>query len=643
MSLNKNNDSQNNNNNNKKKAIIQFVALAIMCGISLFLFYDAFLSPGALEEAPYVEFMEAVENDEVFVIEYDRDCTFFYWYTELDPAELEEKTVPENLKFNFAELLASAQEDEETKSEETEEVPQETIKIGDTERPVPEFVERHKSANPTYSEFKKDMLERGITVKEADLNSKPWDFLVEFVFSLVPYALMLVMLSIIMTRMQGGEEITIETTSTKKFEDVAGLEEVKESALIIVDMLKNPKKYSDAGARISKGVILYGPPGTGKTLLAKAIAGEAGVNFLACSAADFENKFVGVGANNVRNLFKQAKAQAPCILFIDEIDAVGCKRAHESHSFERQTINALLACMDGFGTDDGITVFAATNDVESLDPALLRPGRFDSRFAVGLPDTSEDRKSIAKLYLKNKRIAEDIDLDVFAKETLGCSPADIEVIINEAAIDSVKNNGIITKENLDNAFYKHIMHGHKKKSSDRDNKEIKTTAWHEAGHALVGWLLGEEITKISIVPTTSGAGGVTIFNQKKLGMYSKKELENKIKMLYAGRNAELILNGPEGITSGASQDIKEATKIISNMINYLGMSDFGLLDLSSLSVGNDAILKECQSISAAMNKASYDLLVQNKEHLEELSAILIKEETIDAQRLQEIFNGWDEE
>ena len=159
MSLNKNNDSQNNNNNNKKKAIIQFVALAIMCGISLFLFYDAFLSPGALEEAPYVEFVEAVENDEVFVIEYDRDCTFFYWYTELDPAELEEKTVPENLKFNFAELLASAQEDEETKSEETEEVPQETIKIGNTERPVPEFVERHKSANPTYSEFKKDMLE----------------------------------------------------------------------------------------------------------------------------------------------------------------------------------------------------------------------------------------------------------------------------------------------------------------------------------------------------------------------------------------------------------------------------------------------------------------------------------------------------
>ena len=422
---------------------------------------------------------------------------------------------------------------------------------------------------------------------------------------------------------------------------MAGLEEVKESALIIVDMLKNPEKYKEAGARISKGVILYGPPGTGKTLLAKAIAGEAGVNFLACSAADFENKYVGVGANHVRNLFKQAKAQAPCILFIDEIDAVGCKRAHESHSFERQTINALLACMDGFATEDGITVFAATNDVESLDPALLRPGRFDSRFAVGLPDTSDDRKSIAKLYLKNKRIADDIDLDVFAKETLGCSPADIEVIINEAAIESVKNNGIITKENLDNAFYKHIMHGHKKKSSDRDNHEIKTTAWHEAGHALVGWLLGEEITKISIVPTTSGAGGVTIFNQKKLGMYSKSELENKIKMLYAGRNAELILNGPEGITSGASQDIKEATKIISNMITYLGMSEFGMLDLSHLSVGNEAILKECQKISSNMNLQSYNMLEENKDKLEELASILIDEETIDAQRLQEIFMRWE--
>lgn len=640
MNFNKNNNSQNNNNNNKKKAIIQFVALSLLCGLSLFLFYDTFLSPAALKEAPYTEFMEAVENDEVYIIEYDRDCTFFYWYTALSSEEMENSLLPEDMKFNFADMLSDANENDE-EAEGAENIPHETIKIGETERLVPEFVKRHKSSNPTYTEFKKDMLERGITVKEKDLNSKPWDFAVDLIFSMVPYALMLVMLSIIMTKMQGGEEISIETSSTKKFEDVAGLEEVKESALIIVDMLKNPKKYSDAGARISKGVILYGPPGTGKTLLAKAIAGEAGVNFLACSAADFENKFVGVGANNVRNLFKQAKALAPCILFIDEIDAVGCKRAHESHSFERQTINALLACMDGFATEDGITVFAATNDVESLDEALLRPGRFDSRFAVGLPDTSDDRKAIAKLYLKNKRIAEDVDLDVFAKETLGCSPADIEVIINEAAIDSVKNNGIITKENLDNAFYKHIMHGHKKKSSDRDNNEIKTTAWHEAGHALVGWLLGEEITKISIVPTTSGAGGVTIFNQKKLGMYSKKELENKIKMLYAGRNAELILNGPEGITSGASQDIKEATKIISNMITYLGMSKFGLLDLSNLSVGNEAVLQECQSISEEMNTASLNLLKQNKAHLEELANILIQEETIDAQRLQEIFNGWD--
>ena len=590
-----NNNRNDSNNNNPKKVIniIAYILTCILCGSALWFYLSTFFGPAELKETTYLEFQEAVENEEVTRIDYERGVSYILYYKE--PIDPEQNLIPTTV---------------------------------------------YKAPNPSYTDFKKDMLEKGIPVEEVTLEHNYGATIFDMLWQVALFGGMFMMLMFVMNKMQGGAEINIETESTKKFSDVAGLDEVKESAMVIVDMLKNPKKYQAAGARISKGVLLSGPPGTGKTLLAKAIAGEAGINFLATSAADFENKYVGVGADHVRTLFKKAKQAAPCILFIDEIDAVGCKRGADSKSFERQTINQLLSCMDGFSSDDGITVFAATNDVESLDPALLRPGRFDSRFTVGLPDTAEDRKAIAKLYLKNKRIAEDVDLDVMAKETLGCSPADIEVIINEAAIESVKNGGIITRQNLDDAFYKHIMHGHKKKTSDRDNHEIQTTAWHEAGHALVGWLLGEEVTKISIVPTTSGAGGVTIFNQKKLGMYSKKELECKVQMMYAGRNAELLLNGPEGITSGASQDIKEATNVIANMVNRFGMSQFGMLDLTSMNIPQKELLAEYQKISNVLNEASLKLLKEHKDQLENLANLLIEEETIDANRLQEIFDSW---
>lgn len=601
-------NNKNNNKNKKLRDIISYVLISIICGVSLFFYFNTFWGASTLEEVSYVEFLEAVENDEVVQIDFERGVSYFFYYKE-------------------------AVDVDEMAKEESED--------GSVTGRIPDKSVVYKTANPLYNDFKKDMLEQGIDVQEVVLEHNYGAIIFDLLFQMVLFGGMFGMLMIVMNRMTGGNsKINIETESTKTFADVAGLAEVKESSMIIVDMLKNPDKYKKAGARISKGVLLSGPPGTGKTLLAKAIAGEAGINFMACSAADFENKYVGVGADHVRELFQTAKKNAPCILFIDEIDAVGCKRGADSKSFERQTINQLLSCMDGFSSEDGITVFAATNDVDALDPALLRPGRFDSRFTVGLPDTAEDRKAIAKLYLKNKKLAEDVDLDIFAKETLGCSPADIEVIINEAAIESVKNNCIITRDNIDEAFYKHIMHGHKKKSSDRDIEEIKTTAWHEAGHALIGWLLGEEITKISIVPTTSGAGGVTIFNQKKLGMYTKRELENKIQMMYAGRNAELILNGPDGITNGASQDIKEATNIIANMVTRFGMSQFGMLDLTTLQIPQKDLVQEYQKISEHMNHLSLAMLQEHRDRLEELANLLIQEETMDANRLQALFDSW---
>jgi SpoVK/Ycf46/Vps4 family AAA+-type ATPase len=328
---------------------------------------------------------------------------------------------------------------------------------------------------------------------------------------------------------------------------------------------------------------------------------------------------------------------------LDELDAIGGKRTESDKAYERQTLNQLLSCMDGFSANDGVFIFAATNDVNSLDSALLRPGRFDSRFAVSLPDTTKDRMAIINLYMKNKKLDESVSIEALAKQTLGCSPATIEAIINEAAIESVKNGGIINQKNIDDAFYRQIMDGHKKKNSERNNKEIQTVAWHEAGHALIGYLQNEEVTKISIVPTTSGAGGVTLFNHKKMGMYSKEELENHIRTLYAGRNAEILLNGETGVTTGASNDIKEATRCIKHMVTTYGMSKYGLLDLTEINVPTSELIAEYQTISKNMENSCMEMLVENRVMLETLANTLISRETLDENDLMEIFEKFTKE
>jgi cell division protease FtsH len=505
--------------------------------------------------------------------------------------------------------------------------------------------EVYQTDNPRTYTFKAEMLSHDITVNEVELEKTSFmDMAASIFFLMIQYGLIFGLFMLVFKKMQGGtDEMQIQTSSTNKLADVAGLEEVKESVMTTIDMLKNPKKYEEAGARISKGTLFYGPPGTGKTLLAKAIAGEAGVNFLAMSGSDFDNKYVGVGADKVRKVFEKAKKLSPCIVFIDELDAIGGKRTETDKSYERQTLNQLLACMDGFASSDGVFIFAATNDVNSLDPALLRPGRFDSRFAVGLPDTTKDRMAIIKLYLKNKKLDESVSIESLAKQTIGCSPATIETIINEAAIESVKNGGIITQANIDDAFYRQIMDGHKKKSSERNQKEIQTVAWHEAGHALIGYLQNEEVSKISIVPTTSGAGGVTIFNQKKMGMYSKNELENHIRTLYAGRNAEILLNGVEGVTTGASNDIQEATKCIKHMVAAYGMSKYGLLNLAEIQVPMSELIDEYQSISKAMEDSCMQMLLENRDMLEKLAETLIERETMDENDLIKLFENMKKE
>lgn len=497
----------------------------------------------------------------------------------------------------------------------------------------------YTTSNPKYDDFKVDMLEQGVEVKESGMLKK-YETPIMMAVQLLMYAA----LFYAMTKIMGIGSIKStrkkEQKSNVKFKDVAGLDEVKEDLMTVVDFLKNPDKYKEAGADIPKGVLLYGPPGTGKTLLAKAVAGEAGVKFIATSGSDFDEKYVGVGASKMRKLFDDAKNNAPCIIFIDEIDSMGGRRHSKQNNYDRQTLNTLLSEMDGFDGSNGVVVIAATNRLEDLDPALTRPGRFDNHFAVSLPESAKERKVIIDLYTNNKKFAEDVDFDTFAKETMGSSPATIKTVLNEAAIIAARdNNGIIDRKILDEAWMKQLMEGHLRRNGERNNVEV--VAWHEAGHALAGLLLGQDLTKASIIPSTSGAGGATFITPKKLGLFTVKELKEQVIMLYAGRNAEALLtesNGEEeGVTTGASNDIEKATDIIKKMIVEYGMNDeFGLLNLDNLDVKPEVITKEAVKLAKALQEQSLILMKENIDRLRDIAEELMKKETLTGEEIRKI-------
>jgi len=360
------------------------------------------------------------------------------------------------------------------------------------------------------------------------------------------------------------------------FKDVAGLDEEKEDMEEIVDFLKSPEKYNTLGARIPKGVLLEGPPGTGKTLLAKAVAGEAGVPFFSISGSDFVEMFVGVGASRVRDLFEDAKKNAPCIVFIDEIDAVARKRGSGlggGHDEREQTLNQLLVEMDGFGTNEGIIVLAATNRVDILDPAILRPGRFDRKVLVGRPDV-KGREEILKVHVRNKPLSDDVDLHEIARTTAGFAGADLENLMNEAAICAAKQDrAFIKKEDVDKSFVK-IGIGGEKKSRLVPEKERKITAYHEAGHAILFHLLSEvgPVHLVSIIPNGRGAGGYTMPLPENDNVFNTKlKMLQDIQVSFGGRIAEELIFGD--ITTGASQDIKQATQTAQAMVVKYGMSE----------------------------------------------------------------------
>ncbi len=441
------------------------------------------------------------------------------------------------------------------------------------------------------------------------------------------------------------------------FEDVAGVDEEKEELEEIVEFLKNPKKYTDMGARIPKGVLLVGQPGTGKTLLAKAVAGEAGVPFFIISGSDFVEMFVGVGASRVRDLFDQAKKNSPCIIFIDEIDAVGRQRGAGlggGHDEREQTLNQLLVEMDGFAANEGVIVLAATNRPDVLDKALLRAGRFDRQIVVGMPDVKA-REQILEVHSRKKRLADDVDLKTIAKNTSGFAGADLENVLNEAALLAARRNlNEISMREIEDAMVKVTM-GPEKKTKVRSDKENRLVAYHEAGHAVVSHFLSTQdpVHQISIVPRGM-AGGYTMYRPTEdKSFMSKTEMEENIVSLLGGRVAEaLILND---ISTGASNDIERATKIARSMVTQYGMSErIGTITLGQgqeeVFLGRDlAHAKEYSEETAAVideetkrivdtgyNRAK-QILTENIDKLHQVAGILLEKEKIEADEFEEIF------
>ncbi len=458
----------------------------------------------------------------------------------------------------------------------------------------------------------------------------------------------------------GKSRAKLSTDDNKiRFGDVAGLNEEKEDLEEIVDFLKFPEKYVGVGARIPKGVILVGPPGTGKTLLAKAIAGEAGVPFFSISGSDFVEMFVGVGASRVRDLFAEAKKNAPCIIFIDEIDAVARRRGTGmggGHDEREQTLNQLLVEMDGFGVNEGIIVIAATNRVDILDPAILRPGRFDRKISVGVPDV-RGREEILKVHSRNKPLSDEIVLEEIARTTAGFTGADLENLMNESAINTAKDGRkFITMEDIKKAFVK-VGIGAEKKSKVVSDRDKKITAYHEAGHAILFHVLPDvgPVYTVSIIPTGMGAAGYTMPLPEKDEMHlTKGKMLQDIIVSLGGRVAESLIF--DDITTGASQDIKQATKLAKRMVTKYGMSDkIGVIcydnDDDEVFIGRDLahstrgyseeiaseIDKEVKSIIDDCYEKAVNIIKENEEILHKCAALLLEKEKITREEFEALF------
>ncbi len=616
-----NNQGSNNNNNNGKKnnngqMIMSFILVSLMVLFVVSLVTNKF-SDLSTQEVTYTEFIQHLEKGNVATVDFD-SCQINYTL-------VDEKAAYEVTYY--------------------------TGYISD-----PELIQELKTAQTSEG---KDVIVRAAVPD----NTSAW--VLNILSFIIPLVLLWILLGFLMKRMGGGMGMGVGKTTAKvyvekstgvTFKDVAGQDEAKESLQEVVDFLHNPKRYRDIGAKLPKGAILVGPPGTGKTLLAKAVAGEAGVPFFSLAGSDFVEMFVGVGASRVRDLFKEAQKMAPCIIFIDEIDAIGKSRDSRyggGNDEREQTLNQLLAEMDGFDTSKGLLILAATNRPEVLDKALLRPGRFDRRIIVDKPDL-KGRLETLKVHSKDVKMDETVDLDALALATAGLVGSDLANMINEAAIIAVKNNRqYVNQADLFEAFELVAVGGKEKKDRVMSDKERKIVSYHEVGHALVSALQKdtEPVQKITIVPRTMGALGYTLQTpEEEKYLETKEELLAKITTYMAGRAAEVVTF--KSATSGAANDIENATKIARAMVTMYGMSDrFGMMCLATvenqylegragLICGEDTSAEIDKEVLKIINEA-YDeatrLLEENKEVLDKISEYLYEKETITGKEFMKMF------
>ena len=611
------NQGQNNKDGNKGNKFNQTLLILLIAGVITVLAIscvNTFLNNSTSQEISYTDFISMLENGNVSKVVYDQDVI-----------RITPKTQPiEGLKLTYY-----------------------TGYIYDED-----VIQYMKDNDVEYN------------VKIQDKSSSILDFLLVYI---VPWVLIYFIFSFVFRKMSGGGGMMgvgksnakmygMEKATGVTFKDVAGQDEAKESLTEIVDFLHNPAKYTHIGAKLPKGALLVGPPGTGKTLLAKAVAGEAGVPFFSLSGSDFVEMFVGVGASRVRDLFKQAQQSAPCIIFIDEIDAIGKSRDSRyggGNDEREQTLNQLLAEMDGFDPSKGVFILAATNRPDVLDKALLRPGRFDRRIIVDKPDL-KGRVNILKVHSKDVLMDDTVDLEAIALATAGAVGSDLANMINEAAINAVKNGrGVVSQKDLFESV-EVVIAGKEKKDRLLSPQEKKIVSYHEVGHALVTALSknAEPVQKITIVPRTMGSLGYTMqVPEEEKYLMSKEELMTRVYTLLGGRAAEEIVFN--SVTTGASNDIERATKLVRNMITLYGMSDrFGLMGLETVEnqyLDGRTVLN-CSDRTAAevddevkvVLKDAYgkvkEMLAQNREVLDKVADFLIEKETITGKEFMEIFN-----